>query len=152
MMIVSLWPVLTCCLAMESFSPVMTFKSTFLTRVDWDWFRCMHDYFNLKPFAGFLWNQIKQFLKYDFLNSPALLLKSLFCMFTCEGSFDDQFRKYLLFFKPSLLLKSVCILTWELRSSRIILQWKHMKQFLKYNFFQIVITFEIRLHAYLQNT
>ena len=27
-----------------------------------------------------------------------------------------------------------------------------MKQFLKYNFFQIVITFEIRLHAYLQNT
>ena len=26
-----------------------------------------------------------------------------------------------------------------------------MKQFLKYNFFQIVITFEIRLHAYLQN-
>ena len=27
-----------------------------------------------------------------------------------------------------------------------------MKQFLKYNFFQIVITFEIRLHVYLQNT
>ena len=27
-----------------------------------------------------------------------------------------------------------------------------MKQFLKYNFFQIVITFEIRLHGYLQNT
>ena len=27
-----------------------------------------------------------------------------------------------------------------------------MKQFLKYNFFQIVITFEIRLHAYFQNT
>ena len=42
------------------------------------------------------------------------------------------------FFKPSLLLKSVCILTWELRSSRIILWWNHMKQFLKYNFFQIV--------------
>ena len=42
------------------------------------------------------------------------------------------------FFKPSLLLKSVCILTWELRSSRIILWWNYMKQFLKYNFFQIV--------------
>ena len=42
------------------------------------------------------------------------------------------------FFKPSLLLKSVCILTWELRRSRIILWSKHMKQFLKYNFFQIV--------------
>ena len=54
-------------------------------------------------------------------------------------------------YKPSLLLKSVCILTWELRSSRIILRWKHVKQFLKYNFFQIVITFESRLHAYLQN-
>ena len=73
-------------------------------------------------------------------------------MFTCEGLFDGQFRKYLLFFKPSLLWKSVCILTWELRSSRIILWCKRMKQFLKYNFFQIVITFEIRLHAYLQNT
>ena len=54
-------------------------------------------------------------------------------------------------YKPSLLLKSVCILTRELRSSRSILRWKHMKQFLKYNFFQIVITFESRLHAYLQN-
>ena len=42
------------------------------------------------------------------------------------------------FFKPLLLLKSVCILTWELRSSRIILWWNHMKQFLKYNFFQTV--------------
>ena len=48
-------------------------------------------------FACFLWNQIKQFLKYDFLNSPALLLKSLFCMLTCEGLFDDQFRKYVFF-------------------------------------------------------
>ena len=48
-------------------------------------------------FACFLWNQIKQFLKYDFLNSPALLLKSLFCMLTCEGLFDDQFRKYVVF-------------------------------------------------------
>ena len=50
-------------------------------------------------FACFLWNQIKQFLKYDFLNSPALLLKSLFCVLTCEGLFDDQFRKYVFFFK-----------------------------------------------------
>ena len=48
-------------------------------------------------FACFLWNQIKLFLKYDFLNSPALLLKSLFCMLTCEGFFDDQFRKYVFF-------------------------------------------------------
>ena len=49
-------------------------------------------------FACFLWNQMKQFLKYDFLNSPASLLKSLFCMLTCEGLFDDQFRKYFVFF------------------------------------------------------
>ena len=39
------------------------------------------------------------------------------------------------FFKPSLLLKSLCILTWELRSSRFILRWKEMKPFLQYNFF-----------------
>ena len=45
-------------------------------------------------FACFLWNQMKQFLKYDFLISPASLLKSLFCMLTCEGLFNDQFRKY----------------------------------------------------------
>ena len=49
-------------------------------------------------FACFLWNQMKQFLKYDFLNSPASLLKSLFCMLTCEGLFDDQFCKYVFFF------------------------------------------------------
>ena len=67
-------------------------------------------------FACFLWNQIKQFLKYDFLNSPALLLKSLFCVLTCEGLFDDQFRKYVFFLKKN------------------------------------IITFEICLHAYLQNT
>ena len=41
--------------------------------------------------------KIKQFLKYDFLNSPALLLKPLFCMLTCEGLLDDQFRKYVFF-------------------------------------------------------
>ena len=39
------------------------------------------------------------------------------------------------FFKPSLLLKSLCIVTWELRSSRFILRWKEMKPFLQYNFF-----------------
>ena len=39
------------------------------------------------------------------------------------------------FFKPSLLLKSLCILTWELRSCRFILRWKEMKPFLQYNFF-----------------
>ena len=38
--------------------------------------------------------KIKQFLKYDFLNSPALRLKSIICILTCEGLFDDQFRKY----------------------------------------------------------
>ena len=41
--------------------------------------------------------KIKQFLKYDFLNSPALLLKSIICILTCEGLFDDQFRKYVFF-------------------------------------------------------
>ena len=101
-------------------------------------------------FACFLWNQIKQFLKYDFLNSPALLLKSLFCVLTCEGLFDNQFRKYVFFLNHHYFWNLFAFLL--LRSSRIILWWKHMKQFLKYNVFQIVITFEIRLHAYLQNT
>ena len=41
--------------------------------------------------------KIKQFLKYDFLNSPALLLKSIIYILTCEGLFDDQFRKYVFF-------------------------------------------------------
>ena len=103
-------------------------------------------------FACFLWNQIKQFLKYNFLNSPALLLKPLFCMLTCEGLLDDQFRKYVVFLNHHYFWNLFCILTWELRSSSIILWWKHMKQFLKYNFFRIVITFESCLHAYLQNT
>ena len=109
-------------------------------------------------FACFLWNQMKQFLKYDFLNSPASLLRSLFCILTCEGLCDDQFRKYVLFFlnhhyfwnlfvfllenyvavglfydenkwnnflnttffKSSLLLKSVCMLTCKIRNRRII--------------------------------
>ena len=102
-------------------------------------------------FACFLWNQIKQFLKYDFLNSPALLLKPLFCMLTCEGLLNDQFRKYVFFLNHHYFWNLFCIFTWELRSSRIILWWKHMKQFLRYNFFRIVITFESCLHAYLQN-
>ena len=101
-------------------------------------------------FACFLWNQIKQFLKRDFLNSPALLLKSLFCVLTCEGLFDNQFRKYVFFLNHHYFWNLFAFLL--LRSSRIILWWKHMKQFLKYNVFQIVITFEIRLHAYLLNT
>ena len=60
-------------------------------------------------FACFLWNQIKQFLKYDFLNSPALLLKSLFCMLTCEGLFDDQFRKYVFFKKKTIITFEICL-------------------------------------------
>ena len=86
-------------------------------------------------FACFLWNQMKQFLKYDFLNSPASLLKSLFCMLTCERDYSMINFVSTCFFKPSLLLKSLCILTWELRSSRFILRWKEMKPFLQYNFF-----------------
>ena len=101
MMIVGLWPVLTCCLAMESF---LSSCHDFQIHTSYSsWFEnglraCIITLiWNL--FACFLWNQIKQFLKYDFLNSPALLLKSLFCMLTCEGLFDDQFRKYVFFFK-----------------------------------------------------
>ena len=107
-------------------------------------------------FACFLWNQMKQFLKYEFLNSPASLfwlLKSLFCKLTCEGSCDDQFRKYVFFstiitFEISLHSYLRITRIWELWKQ----WWKQMKQFLKYNFFQIVITFEICLHVYSQNT
>ena len=41
--------------------------------------------------------KINEFLKYDFLNSSALLLKSIICILTFEGLFDDQFRKYVFF-------------------------------------------------------
>ena len=61
-------------------------------------------------FACFLWNQIKQFLKYNFLNSPALLLKPLFCMLTCEGLLDDQFRKYVFFLNHHYFWNLFCIL------------------------------------------
>ena len=82
---------------------------------------CMHNYFNLKSFYTLSMEPNKQFLKYDFLNSPSLLLKSLFCVLTCEGLFDDQFCKYVVFFfKPSLLFKSVCMLTCKIRDRRII--------------------------------
>ena len=61
-------------------------------------------------FACFLWNQIKQFLKYNFLNSPALLLKPLFCMLTCEGLLNDQFRKYVFFLNHHYFWNLFCIL------------------------------------------
>ena len=122
----------------------------FLLELIWEWFTWCIITLIWNLLTCFLWNQIKQFLKYDFLNSPALLLKSLFCVLTCEGLFDNQFRKYVFFLNHHYFWNLFAFLL--LRSSRIILWWKHMKQFLKYNVFQIVITFEIRLHAYLQNT
>ena len=69
----------------------------FLLELIWEWFTWCIITLIWNLFACFLWNQIKQFLKYDFLNSPASLLKSLFCMLTCEGLFDNQFRKYVFF-------------------------------------------------------
>ena len=104
-------------------------------------------------FACFLWNQMKQFLKYDFLNSPASLLKSLFCMLTCEGLFDDQFRKYVFFLNHHYFWNLFAFLLANYVAVGLFCDENKWNNFFNTTFFQIVITFEIRcLHAYLQNT